>query len=120
MATIEIPTTRFIVVNGTFNVSNDAEVKVYREEERIKIGEEIPTSMKVIDCGGNIVDIPLCFNCLKHPAVKDCLCCICHEFEEIEDYAIKVIEEIEEYNSSFDAYCENDLIETNPYTQEQK
>ena len=107
MTTVEIPKSLFVSVDKTFYV----EAIEHTEDEvvKIKIGEEIPTTIKVLDSKGNVVEIPMCFNCLKHPAIIEYLCSTCLEFEKIEDCQSK--------KQSPNPYCENDLINTNFYTQ---
>lgn len=64
-----------VVVSGRVCVED---VKVYKSDT-IKIGEEIPTVLKVLDPKGNIIEIPLCLNCLKYPSPSGSYCRICVE-----------------------------------------
>jgi len=82
----------------------DFDVKVYKPTKKIVIGEEIPTSIKVIDTKGCVVEIPICFNCLKNPSITNYLCNTCLELEKIEDTIL--------------SYYKPDLITTNAYTPE--
>jgi len=101
----ELPKPLFVNINETFSVkairNTEDAVKVYKDSGRIKIGDEIQTSIRFKNSSGEYLNIPLCLNCLARAAVGGLLCSICRDLEVVED--------------SIASYCENDLINTNAY-----